>query len=152
FLTAGVNFLQSPILLALIVLARDTLKLDVFTLGLILSVSGIGGILGALISPWLQPRLRIGLLLLGPVLLWSVAVALLALASWTPLLIVGNGLISLLWPIYGVAVVSYRLKSTPDALQGRVNSAFRFLTYGSEPLGAAVGGLLLTFFDARIVL
>lgn len=152
FLTAAVNFLQSPLLLTVIILARDTLKLDVFTLGLILSTSGIGGILGAVVSPWLQTRLRFGLLLIGPVMLWTVAVALLALASWTPLLIVGYGLISLFWPIYGVAVVSYRLKLTPDALQGRVTSAFRFLTYGSEPVGATVGGLLLTVFDARIVL
>ena len=58
----------------------------------------------------------------------------------------------LLWPIYGVTLVSYRLEVTPDALQGRVNSAFRFLSYGAEPLGAALGGVLLAALGPRPVL
>jgi zinc transporter ZupT len=37
-------------------------------------------------------------------------------------------------------------------LQGRVNSAFRFLSFGSEPLGAALGGVLLATLGPRPVL
>ncbi|MGZ3602164.1 MAG: hypothetical protein ACXWQ5_21460 [Ktedonobacterales bacterium] len=70
-------------------------------------------------------------------------------AGW---LIVGLGMVSLLWLVYGVTLVSYRLELTPDALQGRVNSAFRFLSYGSEPLGAAVGAVLLATLGPRPVL
>jgi len=65
---------------------------------------------------------------------------------------VGVGLSSLMWPIYGVTLVSYRLSLTPDSLRGRVNSAFRFLSYGSEPLGAALGGVLLVPFGPRVEL
>ena len=50
-----------------------------------------------------------------------------------------------------MAVVSYRLLMTPDELQGRVNSAFRNLSYGSEPLGSALGGLLLVPLGAPIM-
>jgi len=67
-------------------------------------------------------------------------------------LAVGIGVLALMWPIYGVILVSYRLSLTPDSLQGRVNSAFRFLSYGSEPLGAALGGVLLVPLGPRVVL
>jgi hypothetical protein len=38
---------------------------------------------------------------------------------------------------------SYRLALIPDRLQGRVNSAFRLIAWGSQPLGAATAGVLL---------
>jgi len=45
--------------------------------------------------------------------------------------------------------VSYRLALTPDELQGRVNSVFRLLSYGSIPVGTAIGGILLNPLGAR---
>ncbi len=150
-LTALVNFLQSPIDLALIVLAQSHLHLSVQFIGLILSAGGVGGILGGILAPWLRERLRCGQILLFSIIVWTASALLLALASWPPLLLVGKFLISFTWPSYAVAVVSYRLLLTPDELQGRVNSAFRNLTYGSEPLGSALGGLLLVFLGAQAV-
>ena len=96
--------------------------------------------------------MRFGLAIIGSVIVWSIANLLLALAPSAPLLAVGVGLTSLMWPIYGVILVSYRLSITSDHLQGRVNSAFRFLSYGSEPLGAALGGALLVPLGPRVVL
>jgi MFS family permease len=46
-------------------------------------------------------------------------------------------------PIYNVATITYRLRSVPDELQGRVNSAARVLALGAVPVGAAVGGVVL---------
>ncbi|HEY7348607.1 MAG TPA: MFS transporter [Ktedonobacterales bacterium] len=151
-LTTIINFLQSPVTLAVIVLAGRELHLDVQTLGLVVSAGGVGGALGALMAPWLRGRLRFGQIIIGSVLLWSAAALALMAAPSAVVLAVGSGLVSLLWPVYGVTLVSYRLEVTPDALQGRVNSAFRFLSYGSEPLGAALGGALLTALGPRPVL
>lgn len=151
-LTTTINFLQSSITLAVIVLARTDLHLDVQTLGFVLSAAGVGGVLGALLAPWLRARLRFGQIILGSVVLWAVAVLALVVAPAPAWLLVGVGVVSLLWPVYGVTLVSYRLELTPDVLQGRVNSAFRFLSYGSEPVGAAVGGVLLATLGARPVL
>ncbi len=50
---------------------------------------------------------------------------------------------SLTLPIDNVAVISYRLALTPDALQGRVNSVARLLALAGLPAGAAIGGVLL---------
>jgi predicted MFS family arabinose efflux permease len=38
---------------------------------------------------------------------------------------------------------TYRLRVIPDELQGRVNSVFRLVALGSQPLGAALAGVLL---------
>ena len=151
-LTMTVNFLLSPVTLVVIVLVQGSLHIDVRTLGIILSAGGIGGVLGGVIAPWIRTRIRFGQAIIGSVIIWSVATLLLALASSPLLLAVGVGVTSLMWPIYGVILVSYRLSITPDYLQGRVNSAFRFLSYGSEPLGTALGGLLLVPLGPRVVL
>ena len=151
-LTMTVNFLLSPVTLVVIVLVQGSLHIDVRTLGIILSTGGIGGVLGGVIAPWIRTRIRFGQAIIGSVIVWGIATLLLALASSPLLLAVGVGVTSLMWPIYGVILVSYRLSITPDNLQGRVNSAFRFLSYGSEPLGAAMGGLLLVPLGPRLVL
>jgi MFS family permease len=151
-LTMTVNFLLSPVTLVVIVLVQGSLHIDVRTLGIILSAGGIGGVLGGVIAPWIRTRIRFGQAIIGSVIIWGIATLLLALASSPFLLAVGVGVTSLMWPIYGVILVSYRLSITPDYLQGRVNSAFRFLSYGSEPLGAALGGLLLVPLGPRLVL
>jgi predicted MFS family arabinose efflux permease len=52
----------------------------------------------------------------------------------------------------GIVQVSYRLSVIPDALQGRVNSSYRFVSYFGSTLGTAVGGVLLAALSAREVL
>ncbi len=46
-------------------------------------------------------------------------------------------------PAYDTVQRSYRLALIPDALQGRVNSAFRLVALGMQPLGLALTGVLL---------
>jgi MFS family permease len=48
---------------------------------------------------------------------------------------------------WNVVAVSYRQAATPDRLRGRVMSAYRFIAYGSFPLGALLGGWLATRFS-----
>lgn len=151
-LTATANFLQSPITLAVILLARGPLHADVRTLGFVFSVGGVGGVAGAAIAPHLQKRLRLGVVVVGSVAVWGMAAAVLALAPSPLVVMVGLAAISVVWPAYAVVVVTYRLSLVPDALQGRINSAFRLLTFGAEPLGAALGGILLVPLGPRPVL
>ncbi len=141
-LTAAVNFLLTSLTLVIIVKAT-ALGARPVVLGLIFGIAGAGGLLGGVVAPSLRARLRLGQVILGAVVLWAVAVASLAVASVPLALAVGATLIDLIWPIYGVVVVTYRLAQVPDALQGRINSSFRFVSYGSEALGGAVGGIAL---------
>ncbi|WP_207229322.1 MFS transporter [Ktedonosporobacter rubrisoli] len=151
-LTMSVNFLSVPVKLAIIVLVQNRLHLDALMLGIIISADGIGGLVGGFLAPWVKRHLRFGQIIIGSVIVWSLATLLCTLATSAPLLIIGRGLVGLIWPLYAVALVSYRLSITPDELQGRVNSSFRVLTYGIEAIGSALGGLLLAMLDPRIEL
>lgn len=151
FLTASVNFLFISVDLGVIVLAQSQLHLDVQFIGLILSMGGIGGLLGSVLAPWLQERLPSGVMLSASVIVWIATFLLLTLFPLPAILLLVKFLNSLSWPAYGVTVVSYRLALTPDHLQGRVSSAFRCLTYGVEPLGSALGGFLLVQLGPQAV-
>ncbi|MEO8954233.1 MAG: hypothetical protein ABI396_04845, partial [Ktedonobacteraceae bacterium] len=53
------------------------------------------------------------------------------------------GVISAVITVYGVVQFSYRLALIPDELQGRVNSVFRLVVFGGDPIGLALTGILL---------
>ena len=150
-LTMTVNFLQRLLTLVIIVFAQH-LHIDDPTIALIVSLGGSGGLVGGFCALWLSSRLRFGQIIIGSVLIWTLAALLCALASSALLLIAGGILMNLMWPVYGVALISYRQSLAPDRLQGRVNSAFRWLSFGSESLGAASIGLLLLWLTPQNVL
>lgn len=142
-LTLGLFFFTGPVYLAVIVLAREVLHADARALGLIFGVSGVGGLAGAAVAPWLAARLRVGQLIMGSVALWALATALLAVAVSPAMVVAGQALDSFLASTFSVAVISHRLALTPDALQGRVNGVARVLALAGLPAGTALGGLLL---------
>ena len=51
-------------------------------------------------------------------------------------------------PIYDITQFSYRMVLIPDALQGRVNSAYRVIARATPPLGLALMGILLQHTSA----
>ena len=148
-LTMSINLLTNAAVLAVIVLARSTLHLNALTLGLIFAGGGIGGVLGAILMPWLGARVTIGQRLLGTVLLWAASAALLALAQSSLLLVVGWLLLTMMTPIYFATSYTYRVSLVDDALQGRVNSVYRLMAQVGVALGPALGGALLTIISPR---
>jgi MFS family permease len=151
-LTMSVNFLLIGVKLAVIVLVQNHLHLDTLMLGVIISAEGAGGLLGGLLAPWIKAHLRFGQVIIGSVIAWTLSILLCALATTAWPLIIGLAIVGLMWPIYAVTLVSYRLSLVPDTLQGRVNSSFRLLTYGIESVGAFVAGLLLVPLGPRLEL
>ena len=103
-------------------------------------------ILGALLAPLGQRRFSVGSLMVG--LAWTFAAIwpLYAVAP-TPLALgLVNALISVAVPIYNGTHFNYRLLRVPDALQGRVNSAFRLGTFASHTLGFLLMCTLLEWY------
>ena len=150
-LTATVNFLTTSLTLIVIVKAT-ALHATPVIIGLIFGIAGASGFVGGIIAPWINVRLRLGRIIVGCVLLWAAACSVLAFAQVPLMLAAGVALIDLLWPIYSVVVVTYRLSLVPDHVQGRINSSFRFISYGSEALGSALGGLFLAMLGAQSLL
>src|SRR5262249_11852369 len=113
---------------------------------LIFTIGGIGGILGALVASPLQKRLHFGPVIITTSYLWAFlwVAYIFAPDIWTMGIITAVSFV--LNPIYNVTQLSYRLALIPDALQGRVNSVFRLLAFGGQPLGFALTGVALERF------
>ncbi len=146
-LNAGFNFVFAGVGLLVIVLAQR-LHAGGVVIGLIFTVSGIGSILGAVVSArvyrWLGFSRVMTLEVWLPTLLWPLMLVVpnpLAFGIIMGGLFVGS-------QVYQNAQLNYRLAVTPDALQGRVNSAFRLIVMSCSPLGQLATGFLLQRFGA----
>lgn len=116
-----------------------------FDIGLVFSIGGLGGIVGALVGGRIQRRFTFGQVITWVLWVQAALFPLYLLAPRFLWLGVVFALIYTLGPIYNVVQFSYRLSLIPDALQGRVNSTFRLLAFGLTPVGAALAGLLLQY-------
>jgi MFS family permease len=128
--------------LGVIVLATER-QASPLIIGLIFAAGGVGGLCGALIAPHIQRRYRFGQII--PALQWGypLANALFVIAP-NPLLMAlieaGSMAVD---QIYDVVWPSYRMALIPDALQGRVTSAYRVIFSSMGPVGAALSGILI---------
>jgi predicted MFS family arabinose efflux permease len=142
FLTGGSNFGSAASQLIVIVLAKN-LGASAFQIGLVFSIGGLGGILGSLIGGRIQKRFAFGQVIIAATWVWALLFPLYAIAPNVFILGVITALLWLSSPIYNVVQFSYRMALIPDALQGRVNSTFRLIAFGFQPLGAALSGVML---------
>jgi MFS family permease len=128
--------------LILIVLAQSQ-HASAFTIGVIFASGGVGSIFGALLVAPLQKRFSFGQLMIGSTWVWALTWLLFAIAPNPLMLGVVTALSFIIVPVYMSVQFGYRLALIPDHLQGRVNSVFRLIAFGSEPVGLAVTGVLL---------
>jgi len=142
FLTGGLNFVNAATFLILIILAKNLGAQD-YQIGLMVSIGALGGIFGAVVCGQIQKRFTFGQVIIT--CNW-VAAALFLLLLVAPNFLVLGFLMALTWiigPVYNVVQFSYRIAIIPERLQGRVNSTFRLLAFGFQPIGAALSGILL---------
>ena len=128
--------------LILIVIAQSQ-HASAFTIGVIFACGGVGSILGALLVTPLQKRFSFGQLMIGSTWIWALTWLLFAVAPNPLILGIVTAVSFIIVPIYMSVQFGYRLAMIPDHLQGRVNSVFRLIAFGSEPIGLAVTGILL---------
>jgi MFS family permease len=139
----------------LIFFLRRDLGLEAGVIGLVLSVTGIGGVVGALLARpfaawvgqgpaiWLSVSCSAPFALLVP----------LAEPGWRIwLAAAGGGVFAVGVVVYNVTQVSFRQAVTPDHLLGRMNATMRFLVWGTQPIGAIFGGVLGSALGARTTL
>ena len=134
-----------------VLLARD-LDVSAGLIGLIMSTSAIGGLIGSLFATriaakfgqgptiWLSILFAAPTSLVAPFLQHNWSLALLAFAQ-----IVFWGTVV----VYNITQVSFRQGLCPPALLGRMNATMRFLVWGTMPLGALLGGILGSTIGVR---
>jgi MFS family permease len=142
----GLTNLGSSAVFALFVLyAVRTLDLAETTLGLVLSVGAVGGLLGALTAQGFSRLVGEGRAIPVSALLGGVAMLTVPLAAVlppVPCLLVGQFVMSWAVVVYNIAQVSFRQRLCPRPLLGRMNASIRFLVWGPMPVGALLGGVL----------
>jgi MFS family permease len=120
-----------------------------YEIGFIFSGAAAGSLIGALLSGRINERFSLGRV--AVVMFWVEALTFpFYVIAPNPLLI---GMVaageSLVAPIYLVAMKSYRLRITPDALRGRTTSTTQTISTGALSLGAVLGGVMIAGLGAR---
>ena len=141
-LTGGLNFGNTAIDLIVIVVGRQQ-HVPPAAIGLIFSLASVGGVVGSVLAPRIQRSYAFGQVIIGTVWVTALLWPLLAIVHSPVLLGTVLAGMFLTGPIYNAVQYSYRLRVIPDELQGRVNSVFRLVALGSQPLGAGFAGVLL---------
>lgn len=140
-----VNLATSAFLATFVVYAvgpTSVLRTSEVGYGLLLSVAGVGSLLGALGAARLAARVGRGSLLAATLLAMAVFVAAPGVVATTPPLVATFVLGGAAVSAWNVVTISFRQRVTPDHLLGRVNSFYRLLTWGTIPVGALLGGTL----------
>ena len=140
----------------LIIFLQRVVGADAGEIGLVFTITGSGGLLGAFLArrfaAWVGQ---------GPAIWLSVAVSapfgllmpLVAAPGWRLWVAAAGGfVVSVGVVVYNVTQVSFRQGLTPDHLLGRMNATMRFLVWGTMPLGGLLGGVLGEWLDVRSAL
>jgi len=123
-------------------------------IGLLFSLGGVGGVLGALAAGPIASRFggaRATLIGIGG----NVGGLLMPLTMpGAGLAFFGVGFLieSFFVVVYNVNQVSFRQRLCPDRLLGRMNATIRFVVWGVLPIGALIGGILGSVLGLRTTL
>lgn len=141
------NFFNEIFILGLLLFAVRDLGLGPVHIGLVFTAGGVGSFLGAWFGARATGRFGYGRVLLLTLILGNTApVAVLLLGDGRAVAVATLGGLFLVMGVgIGVAnthAVSLRQTAVGDHVRGRVNAAYRLISWGAIPLGAALGGVL----------
>jgi MFS family permease len=126
----------------LVLLATGPVGLSAAGYGLVLGVGGLGGVAGAVATPYLVARLDRWRLQLGSLGLCGVVDLLLAVAPSPVTVALAWGGIGFGFAVWHVVSISTRQRVVPPEILARVNSAARTLSISALPAGALAGGIV----------
>lgn len=143
FLLGGFNFLGFGTMAIFVLYAQRVLGLGAAGYGALLTAAAIGALSATFIGPRILDRLSPTHAILTGMVVFSATSGVMALGA--PLWLVAvvmtiDGFAGMLW---NLAQVSYRQRHIPEALLGRVNSAFRFIGTGPAAFGAFAFGWII---------
>ena len=114
-----------------------------YQIGLVETVAGTCGIVGAFIAPALIDRFATGRLTIAVAWSFVPLIVPMVLVDHPAVVAAALGAGVLLNPAGNAGIQSYRIAVTPSGLQGRVQSSSQFVSMSTLPLAPVVGGLLL---------
>jgi len=143
----GQSFFGFVFMAVYVLYMKRNLEISDFQVGLVFAAGGVGSLLGTLSTPALNRRYGIGPVMVAGNMFFGVTGLLIPLAVLIPqyafpLVIVCEFLQYLgLLPFFLNAISLIQLVS-PDEMRGRIMSTRKFLTWGVQPFGSLLGGIL----------
>jgi MFS family permease len=144
FILGSINGLNALGFSVFILFAQEDLHTSVLTFGLLSTGGAFGGATGGILAGRIIKRFGRAFIL--KVVILGAPVFLVAMAFspvWEMVWFIAaiEMFFAILW---NVVTVSMRQEIIPDEILGRVNSVYRFFALGSQPIGAVIGGVLVT--------
>lgn len=144
-----INLVMFAVTSVFVLFAQDLLGVADLGYGLLLSVLGVGGLVGALFAPRIVDRIGPGntlrMVMVASGVLFLVFGTLSNVWAAAALLV----LFGLFVTGWNVVSVTLRQTLTPDDLRARVAGAARLLAWGTQPLGALLGGVIASTLGLR---
>ena len=119
--------------------------------GILMTTFAAGSVVGSFIAAPLERRFgRVPLLFASVVV---IAIGLAIPAFTTSAIAIGAGFVvsGMFIVIWNVITVTLRQRIVPDHLLGRLNSAYRLFAWGTQPVGALLGGVVGELVGLRAV-
>jgi MFS family permease len=131
----------------LVLFAQEVLALDATRFGLLTTGVAAGGVVGAITADRVAKALGQGASLFVTILGGAVAMLVSGLTSSFWVFWAMGFVSAATGTLWNVITVSLRQSLIPDRILGRVNSVYRFLGWGSIPIGAALGGVVVDVLE-----
>lgn len=144
------NFIATATVTIQVIFAQDVLALSAYAYGWVLSVAALGAISGSLLAPRLIALLGTQPCLYLSIATWGIGYAVIGVSNSGIIMAVALFLVMAAAMLWNVITVSWRQRRIPSDLLGRVNSIYRFFGWGSMPLGAMTGGLVVALLEDEL--
>jgi MFS family permease len=137
--------------------ATHQLHLSPGAIGLALGCGAVGSLVGSLVAKRIADVYGIGTTITGSAVLGCAAPVLVPLASGPRPLVLATLVVSFFIggageTVTNIHVVSLRQSLTPSTMLGRMNAGYRFVAWGTVPIGALIGGALGELIGLRLTL
>jgi MFS family permease len=148
--TGTANFFSTISMTLLPIFVLRELGLTPQMLGVVFSLSAVGGLLGAIATPRIVARIGEARAIPISAIAFSVlpfflpAISLVPALAF-PLLVIQFFLASFTVLLYNITQVTFRQRITPPRLLGRMNASVRFVVWGVMPISALLAGALGTW-------
>ncbi|MCX6522267.1 MAG: MFS transporter [Actinobacteria bacterium] len=123
-----------------VLFAREELGVGETGFGFLLAVMGAGAIVGGLVGDRIVNRFGQTQCIYGAICTWVVTLLAVPIYPQAWFVAVAVAIESLAATVWNVVTISLRQQAIPDQLFGRVNGVYRWLAWGTLPIGSIIGG------------
>lgn len=134
-----------------VVLVTERLGLSEFQFGLLLTVDAVGAIVMSFLMTRLISRTSHGSSMKLSIVMFSTAAILFGATTFIPVIVLAMVFSGASHPAWNVVSVTVRQRLVPDAIFGRMMTAYLVIAWGMQPFGALAGGVIAEEFGPEWV-